>query len=95
MTTHFTIGIEEEFQTVDRSTGQLCGRIQQILEKGRPIFGERIKAEMLRPTVELNSSILPDISTARKETAVKEVMPMTAAPSYYVVFGIIMSYIFR
>ena len=67
MTAHFTIGIEEEFQTVDRSTGHLCGCIQQILEKGRPIFGERIKAEMLQPTVELNSGILPDISTARDE----------------------------
>jgi glutamate---cysteine ligase / carboxylate-amine ligase len=67
MTTHFTIGIEEEFQTVDRSTGQLCARIQQILEKGRPVFGEQIKAEMLRPTVELISGILPDIPTARNE----------------------------
>jgi hypothetical protein len=67
MSAHFTIGIEEEFQTVDRSTGQLCGRIQQILERGCPIFGEQIKAEALQPTVELNSSILPDIPTARHE----------------------------
>src|SRR5579884_504179 len=65
MTTRFTIGIEEEFQTVDHSTGQLCARIQQILEKGYPIFGEQIKAEMLQPTVELISGILPDVSSAR------------------------------
>jgi carboxylate-amine ligase len=52
---------------VDRQTGQLCPRIQTILEKGGPIFGERIKAEMLQPTVELISDILPDIPTARQE----------------------------
>ncbi len=62
-----TIGIEEEFQMVDRQTGQLCPRIQTILDKGCPLFGERIKAEMLQPTVELNSNILPDIPTARQE----------------------------
>ena len=67
MMTGFTIGIEEEFQMVDRQTGQLCPRIQTILEKGCPLFGEKIKAEMLQPTVELISDILPDIPTARHE----------------------------
>jgi len=61
----FTIGIEEEFQMVDRQTGQLSPRIETILERGRPLFGEHIKAEMLQPTVELISDILPDIQTAR------------------------------
>ncbi len=65
MTTRFTIGIEEEFQMVDRQTGQLCPRIQTILEKGHPIFGEQIKPELLQSTVEMNSEILPDIPTAR------------------------------
>src|SRR6266704_4677079 len=63
----FTIGIEEEFQLVDRQTGQLSPGIQTILARGRAIFGEQIKAEMLQPTVELISDILPDIATARKE----------------------------
>lgn len=63
----FTIGIEEEFQLVDRQTGQLSPGIQTVLEKGHAIFGEHIKPEMLRSTVELISDILPDISTARKE----------------------------
>jgi carboxylate-amine ligase len=62
----FTIGIEEEFQMVDRQTGQLSPRIETILERGRPLFGEHIKAEMLQPTVELISDIFPDIQTARK-----------------------------
>jgi glutamate---cysteine ligase / carboxylate-amine ligase len=63
----FTIGIEEEFQLVDRRTGQLSPRIDSILEKGESIFGEQIKAEMLQPTVELISEIMPDIPTARDE----------------------------
>ena len=66
MKTPFTLGIEEEFQLVDRQTGQLSPSIQAILEKGRPLFGEKIKAELLQPTVELISEILPDISTARQ-----------------------------
>lgn len=67
MTPRFTIGIEEEFQMVDRHTGQLRPRIHTILEKGRALFGEQIKPEMLQSTVELISDILPDIPTARRE----------------------------
>jgi carboxylate-amine ligase len=67
MVTRFTIGIEEEFQLVDRHTGQLRPRIQTILEKGHASFGELIKPEMLQSTVEINSDILPDIPTARQE----------------------------
>ncbi|GAC1660303.1 MAG: carboxylate-amine ligase [Ktedonobacteraceae bacterium] len=70
MAAPFTIGIEEEFQLVDRQTGQLSPGIQSILERGHAIFGEQIKAEMLQPTVELISDILPDIVTARKEMQV-------------------------
>ena len=62
-----TIGIEEEFQLVDRDSGQLCPRIQTILEKGHAFFGELIKPEMLQSTVEINSAVLPDIPTARHE----------------------------
>ncbi len=67
MTQRFTLGIEEEFQMVNPRTGQLCPRIETILEKGHPIFGEQIKAEMLQSTVELISDILPDIAAARQE----------------------------
>ncbi|GHO98214.1 putative glutamate--cysteine ligase 2 [Reticulibacter mediterranei] len=70
MTARFTIGIEEEFQMVDRYTGQLVPHIQTILEKGHALFGDQIKAEMLQPTVELISDILPDISTARHEMSI-------------------------
>jgi carboxylate-amine ligase len=67
MATPFTIGIEEEFQLVDRQTGQLSPRIDTVLEKGESVFGEQIKAEMLQPTVELISDVMPDIPTTRDE----------------------------
>ena len=67
MTARFTIGLEEEFQMVDRQTLQLAPRIETILEKGHSIFGEQIKAEMLQPTVELISDILPNVTAARLE----------------------------
>jgi glutamate---cysteine ligase / carboxylate-amine ligase len=67
MTARFTLGIEEEFQTVDRHTGQLSSRILSIMEKGIPILGEQIKPEMLQPTVELISKVYPDIALARLE----------------------------
>ena len=67
MTTRFTLGIEEEYQMVDRRTGRLRPCIQTILEKGYPIFGEQIKPEQHQSMVELISDILPDIPTARKE----------------------------
>src|SRR5258708_12907104 len=68
MTAHFTLGIEEEFQTVDRHTGQLSPQIMTIIEKGMPIFGEHIKPEMLQPTAELIFKIYPDIVVARRES---------------------------
>jgi carboxylate-amine ligase len=62
-----TLGIEEEFQLVDRQTGQLSSRILTLLEKGAPQFGEKIKAEMLQSTIELITDVCPDISAARRE----------------------------
>ncbi|HLH62271.1 MAG TPA: carboxylate-amine ligase [Ktedonobacteraceae bacterium] len=65
--TRFTIGIEEEFQIVDQRTGQLSPQIYTILNKGTPMFGERIKPEMLQSTIEVISDVLPDIAAARAE----------------------------
>jgi carboxylate-amine ligase len=67
MTRPFTLGIEEEFQMVDKHTGQLSSNIQTILEKGVPLLGESIKPEMLQSTVELVTGICPTIRAARQE----------------------------
>lgn len=65
--TPFTIGIEEEFQIVDRCTGQLSPQVYTILSKGTAALREKIKPEMLQSTIETVSSVLPDIAAARVE----------------------------
>jgi len=67
MAGRFTLGIEEEFQLVDRRSFQLCSCIKSVLEKGAPYFEEKIKPELTQSTVELISDICPDIATARKD----------------------------
>ncbi len=63
----FTLGIEEEFQLVDRDSGDLRSYGPDILVKGAPFFGEKIKPEMLDSTVEFISDVLADLSAARTE----------------------------
>ena len=67
MAGRFTLGIEEEFQLVDRHTLHLRSSIKSVLEKGAPYFEEKIKPELTQSTVELISDICPDIATARKD----------------------------
>jgi carboxylate-amine ligase len=67
MADQFTLGIEEEFQLVKQSSGELCSSAQSILDKSTPYFEEKIKPEMLQSTIEYVSDILPDLSAARKE----------------------------
>ncbi|HLX39522.1 MAG TPA: carboxylate-amine ligase [Ktedonobacteraceae bacterium] len=67
MSQRFSIGIEEEFQMVDRATGQLSAHINTLVEKGVSLFGEQIKPEMLQSTVELISNVCSDIPAARRE----------------------------
>jgi len=61
----FTLGVEEEFQLVKRSTGELCSCVNSVLAKGAPYFEENIKPEMLQSMIELISDILPDVAAAR------------------------------
>jgi len=68
MPARFTIGIEEEFQLVDRMSGELAPAFHSLLEKGRPIFGEKLKPEIQQVVAELVSDIYPDMAIARVET---------------------------
>ncbi|MGH2506537.1 MAG: carboxylate-amine ligase [Ktedonobacteraceae bacterium] len=61
----FTLGIEEEFQMVERATGQLASCIHSILPKAEPSLGMHLKEEGQQSTIELVSDVLPDIVTAR------------------------------
>src|SRR5579875_1824868 len=65
MTQRFTLGVEEEFQMVDKTTGQLASRIHRILEQGTPLLGEQIKGEMLQSAVEIITDVCPNIAALR------------------------------
>jgi glutamate---cysteine ligase / carboxylate-amine ligase len=65
MSQGFTLGIEEEFQMVDKQTGLLASHVHTILEKGSPIFGDHISAEMLQAFVELSTGVCPNIADLR------------------------------
>lgn len=63
---HFTIGIEEEFQIIDPETRDLAKRKHNIIEMGAS-SGDDIKAEMHQSVVEVATKICRDMSEAREE----------------------------
>ncbi len=61
----FTIGIEEEYQTIDPVTFDLRSHIQmEIVEKGKVILQERVKAEMHQSVIEVGTGVCRDIREA-------------------------------
>ena len=64
----FTLGIEEEYQTVDPVTRDLRSHIQvELLEKGKLILQEHVKAEMHQSVVEVGTGICKNIKEAKVE----------------------------
>ena len=64
----FTIGIEEEYQTVDPVTRDLRSHIHaEIIEKGKLLLQERVKAEMHQSVVEVGTSVCGNIREAKAE----------------------------
>jgi carboxylate-amine ligase len=63
----FTIGIEEEYQIIDPSTGELRSYVTQILEEGKLILQEQLKPEMMQSVVEAGTHVCRTTSEARKE----------------------------
>ncbi len=62
-----TIGIEEEYQIIDPATGELKSYITQILEDGKLILREQIKAELHQSMVEVGTEICQTPAEARAE----------------------------
>jgi len=64
-TPSFTIGIEEEYQTIDPETADLRSHIQaEIVEKGKRQLHERVKAEMHQSVVEVGTGVCRNIRDA-------------------------------
>jgi len=64
----FTLGIEEEYQTVDPETRDLRSHIHaEIIEKGKRALQERVKSEMHQSVVEVGTSVCANIKDAKTE----------------------------
>ena len=66
----FTLGIEEEYQTIDPETRDLRSHLSsEILEQGKLLLQERVKAEMHQSVVEVGTGICQNIHDARQDVA--------------------------
>ena len=64
----YTIGIEEEYQTIDPVSRDLRSHIHaEMIEKGKLILQERVKAEMHQSVVEVGTSVCSNIKDAKDE----------------------------
>jgi len=64
----FTLGIEEEYQTVDPESRDLRSHIAtEMLAKGRLRLEERVKAEMHQSVVEVGTRVCRNIEAARDD----------------------------
>jgi glutamate---cysteine ligase / carboxylate-amine ligase len=63
----FTLGIEEEFQTIDPVSRDLRSHIGKIVEGGQVELHEQVKAEMHQSVVEVGTVICHNIQEARQE----------------------------
>jgi glutamate---cysteine ligase / carboxylate-amine ligase len=63
----FTLGIEEEFQTIDPITRELRSHMSKIVEGGQITLHERVKEEMHQAVVEVGTNICHNIQEARVE----------------------------
>ena len=64
----FTLGIEEEFQTIDPVTRDLRSHISnELIAQGHRLLKERVKPEMHQSVIEVGTTICRDIKEAARE----------------------------
>src|SRR6201996_1067330 len=64
----FSLGIEEEYQTIDPATRDLRSHIQtEMLAEGKLRLEERVKAEMHQSVIEVGTRVCSDVETARED----------------------------
>ena len=67
MAHRFTIGVEEEFQIIDPSTGELRSHVSELIAATSPGIGEQIKPELHQSIVEMGSRICENVEELRGE----------------------------
>jgi glutamate---cysteine ligase / carboxylate-amine ligase len=64
----FTLGIEEEYQTVDPTTFDLRSHIgTELIATGKRLLAEKVKAEMHQAVIEVGTGICDNIQEARED----------------------------
>jgi len=63
----FTLGIEEEFMTLDPETYDLRSHLSQIVEGGKMLLAEQVKEELHQAVVEVGTNICQNIQEAKEE----------------------------
>ncbi len=64
----FSIGIEEEYQSIDPETRDLRSHLQaEIVQKGKTLMAERVKPEMHQSVIEIGTGVCRDIKEADLE----------------------------
>ncbi|MBN3583424.1 carboxylate-amine ligase [Algoriphagus aestuarii] len=65
----FTLGVEEEYQIIDPHTRDLKSHMSKIVEGGKIMLREQVKAEMHQSVVEVGTNICNNVAEARKEVS--------------------------
>jgi carboxylate-amine ligase len=79
----FTIGIEEEFMTIDPESRDLRSHIQEeIIAKGKLRLEERVKPEMHQSVVEVGTRVCQNIKEAREDVKLlrREIIKLPPRP---------------
>ncbi len=65
MAHRFTVGVEEEFQSVDPSTGELRSHVSELIAATSPGMGEQIKPKLHQSIVEIVTRIRENVEGLR------------------------------
>jgi len=65
MSHRFTIGVEEEFQIIDPTTGELRSHVSQLVAATSAHLGEQVKREMHQSIVEIGTKICENVDELR------------------------------
>jgi len=67
MSHRFTIGVEEEFQIIDPTTGELRSHVSQLVAATSAHLGEQVKREMHQSIVEIGTKICENVDELRED----------------------------
>src|ERR1700751_2378943 len=67
MSHRFTIGVEEEFQIIDPTTGELRSHVSQLVAATSANLGEQVKREMHQSIVEIGTKICENVGELRED----------------------------